>query len=241
MIQEKKCDSAMFVTLTWDTDHVPISRNGFMTLQKKPLQDFFKRLRKLSTLQLKYYAVGEYGGKTRRPHYHLILFNSNAANVIKAWTLGGKPIGHCHFGDVNGASVGYTLKYMTKPSKIPLHRNDDRLREFSLMSKGLGADYLSPAMVQYHKNDLNDRMNCVLPDGKIIAMPRYYKDKIYTEQERKNVAWYAIVENIKREAERLAEGVKQYGSEAEYIRAKTYKHHEQFQKMYNESERNRNL
>lgn len=230
--------SAMFVTLTFDTEHVPISRNGFMTLDKKPLQLFFKRLRKLSTLQIKYYAVGEYGGKTMRPHYHIILFNSNYSDVDKAWTLDGKRIGHSHFGNVNGASVGYTLKYMTKPSKIPMHRNDDRLPEFSLMSKGLGAVYLTDAMVRYHKADLENRMNCVLPDGKVIAMPRYYKDKIYTEQERKQIAWYAIAENIKRELEYERKMLDKYGYDLKE-KMRVERDINSFQKMYANAEKAR--
>lgn len=214
LMQHEKVMPARFVTLTYDTDHVPISRNGFMTLDKTDLQKFFKRLRKLQPEnKISYYAVGEYGSDFTRPHYHLILFNSNPNNVIRAWSLENRPIGHCHFGDVTGASVGYTLKYLDKFSKIPMHRNDDRQREFGLMSKGLGAGYLTPQMVKYHKADLVNRMNCVLADGKIISMPRYYKDKIYTEQERKKIAWHAIAENIKREQEYWAEQERLYGIE----------------------------
>lgn len=142
MQQEKVSDSAHFVTLTYNTDHVPISEKGFMTLVKADLQKFFKRLRKLSaedSLPIKYYACGEYGGTRHRPHYHVILFNSNPGDVIKAWCLDGKPLGTPYFGTVTGASIGYTLKYITKKGKFPLHANDDRISEFSLMSKGLAA------------------------------------------------------------------------------------------------------
>lgn len=134
MNEEKKSSSAFFLTLTYDTKHVDITKNGFMTLNKKHMQDFMKRLRKRNQEKLKYFLVGEYGGKTKRPHYHLILFNAVLDTVQPAWELGS-----VHYGLVTGASVGYTLKYMMKPSKIPMHKNDDRLKEFSLMSKGLGS------------------------------------------------------------------------------------------------------
>lgn len=186
----KISSSANFITLTYDTKHIPISRNGFMDLRVRDLQLFFKRLRKAHSPELgidgksiKYYAVGEYGGRSMRPHYHVIMFNSKLELIQSAWQLG-----HVHYGNVQGASVGYTLKYITKPSKVPLHKNDDRLREFSVMSKGLGKNYLTPAMVAWHKRDLDNRMYLNLEDGKKCSMPRYYKEKLYSEDERKVIA-----------------------------------------------------
>lgn len=134
MQEDKISSSALFVTMTYADNQAKRTRNNYLTLDKKHVQDFFKRLRKNSkTDGIKYYAVGEYGGKTARPHYHAIIFNARPEQVIKAWTKGSVFIG-----DVNGASVGYTLKYISKPGRIPYHRNDDRLREFALMSKGWG-------------------------------------------------------------------------------------------------------
>lgn len=145
MQQDKHADSAYFITLTYDTTNVPITRRGYMVLRKRDLQLFFKRLRKREgSVQdvlhdkrdkkpIKYYAVGEYGGQFKRPHYHVILFNlSSPELVLDTWNKG-----EVHFGFVSGASVGYTLKYMSKQSQIPMHKNDDRIREFALMSKDL--------------------------------------------------------------------------------------------------------
>lgn len=134
MQQDKIAQSSLFITLTYDTTTVPITERGWMSLSKRDLQLFFKRLRKaessMGKSQLKYYAVGEYGTRTRRPHYHVILFNSQIEKVQSAWDKG-----QVHYGQVSGASVGYTLKYMSKPKTIPLHKNDDRQPEFALMSK----------------------------------------------------------------------------------------------------------
>lgn len=187
LLQEDKISkSSYFITLTYDTSNVPISPNGFMSLSKRDVQLFFKRLRKAHTdAGIKYYAVGEYGGKSFRPHYHLLLFNAKIELIQPAWDLG-----NIHYGKVTGASVGYTLKYMSKVSRIPMHCNDDRVPEFGLMSKGLGANYLTDNMVKWHKDVLNLRMYCNLPDGKKISMPRYYKDKIYTEDERSVIAFF---------------------------------------------------
>jgi hypothetical protein len=182
--------SALFLTLTYDTQYVPITENGYMTLKLSDLQKFFKRLRKLENEKLKYYAVGEYGSTKKRPHYHVILFNANPNNIERAWALNNKSIGTYHIGDVSDASIGYTLKYMSKKSQIPMHNNDDRKKEFSVMSKGLGSNYLTKNMINWHKMDLEKRMYVPIKDGKKIAMPRYYKDKIYNEDEKAKINAY---------------------------------------------------
>lgn len=150
MQQDKDSLTAHFITLTYGTEQIPISQNGFLNLQKRDLQLFFKRLRKAHAVlykklqipnserrPIKYYAVGEYGTIRKRPHYHVIIFDCFIELVQEAWTdpKTKQPIGEIHYGTVSEASVGYTLKYMSKPSKIPLHQRDDRQKEFSLMSK----------------------------------------------------------------------------------------------------------
>jgi hypothetical protein len=65
----------LFVTLTYDNAHKP--RCG---VRKEDIQNFMKRLRRnLDKLNIehdiRYFACGEYGKKTHRPHYHLILWN----------------------------------------------------------------------------------------------------------------------------------------------------------------------
>ncbi|WMC01478.1 replication initiator protein [Microvirus D_HF4_274] len=211
MLQELKgAYSAKFITLTYETTKVPLSRAGRMDLSKRDLQLFFKRLRKAQGVQndkydgdpvrsipapIKYYSCGEYGGETSRPHYHVILFNASIELIQPAWNLG-----HIHYGDVSPASVGYCLKYMLK-RKTKYSRYDDREREFSLMSKGLGSSYLSPGMLSFHKLDLENRMCCNLAGNKKIAMPRYYKDKIYSEQEREKISEFFKSETQKQEIE----------------------------------------
>lgn len=73
-----------FVTLTYDEDHLP--RTWYSadqetgeavmaaTLSKRDLQLFFKRLRKNTGQQVRYFCAGEYGDETKRPHYHCIIF-----------------------------------------------------------------------------------------------------------------------------------------------------------------------
>lgn len=179
-------DSAYFVTLTYDTDHVPITDKGYMSLDKKAVQDYIKRLRKreAENFQIKYFAVGEYGSKRMRPHYHLIVFNVvDTDNLFRAWSHRGKDFGNVHVGMVEGASIAYVLKYMVKEGKIPVHKNDDRVKEFRLMSKGLGKNYLSVQTIKYHRQDLSLKF-LTIEDGIKVPMPRYFSERIWTKEER---------------------------------------------------------
>lgn len=184
-------DIALFVTLTYNSDFVPISDRGFMTLRPNDLTLFMKRLRKylpVGSSKVSYFAVGEYGGKTMRPHYHYLLFNAPHSVVERAWRVDNVSIGDIHYGEglgINAAEVGYCLKYMSKPGKVPLHCNDDRVPEFQRCSKGIGLNYLSDAVNKWHHDDLLNRFYLPYEDGKKLAIPRYYKDKLYTEVERK--------------------------------------------------------
>jgi hypothetical protein len=239
MKEGERSETALFVTLTYDTKYVPLTKNGYMTLNKRDIQTYMKRLRKLSDTKLKYYVCGEYGSKRDRPHYHMIIFNADAEKVQRAWSeyragFGYVPFGSIYIGEVNEASIGYTLKYMQKPGKIPKHKNDDRLKEFSLMSKGLGQNYLSDVMITWHKKDLVNRMYVPIKDGKKIAMPRYYKDKMYSDSQKLLINNHLKIvmsdEALKAELELIEE----FGVFAEKILVE--RHSNSFKKMYKNSQ-----
>lgn len=199
--EEKRSSSAHFITLTYEPKFVPISPNGHMTLDKKAFPLFMKRLRKLvfahgvrmyadDTLctdlvpTLKYYACGEYGTEKSRPHYHAIVFNVPDDEMFyQAWTVNGEALGDVHVGQVSSDSIAYCTGYINKGQGSTPRRNDDRVPEFSLMSKGLGSNYVTDEIKQYHLADLN--RNFLTKDGgDIISLPRYYRDRIYNDDER---------------------------------------------------------
>lgn len=178
MQEDARAYNSFFVTFTYDTDHVPISDSGFMTLRKRDFQLFMKRLRKHEHPGVvKYYCVGEYGTKTWRPHFHAIMYNVDIAKVEEEWYLGA-----VHVGDVTQGSAAYTVKYISKEKRIPHFSGDDRVPEFSLMSKGLGSGYLSDEVVRWHKRSF-DRNFVTIPGGGKLSMPRYYRNKIFDEDE----------------------------------------------------------
>lgn len=186
MQEYKVSSSAHFVTLTYDPEHVPISEHGFMTLDKSEFPRYMKRLRKIvprGTI-LKYYACGEYGSKNSRPHYHAIIFNCPKDEFFfDVWSLGGVHFGGVNVGQVTQNSVAYTMKYIDKSVFKSRHSRDDRVPEFALMSKGLGQSFVTPAIKSFYKADLS--RNFLTRDGGYkIAMPRYYRERVFDEDER---------------------------------------------------------
>lgn len=191
LVQEyNSSQAASFVTLTYNTESVPITEHCFMTLRKKDLQDYMKRLRyhqeqidwyykkilKESGMEddgvrmpkIKYYAVGEYGSTYERPHYHIILFNADDDIVVSAWNNQGE----VHIGEVNVKSIGYCLDYIVGIGDIPKHQRDDRINQFALMSKGLGKSYITKRMIKWH---LAKTIKVITPDGELLT----YRDRYY--------------------------------------------------------------
>ena len=190
-------DSALFITLTYNDASIPRNR-GIATLNKKDLQDYIKRLRnshvayvsrelgirksevKNHSKQIRYYAVGEYGSKTNRPHYHILLFNYDIANLkpIEAqWknTQTGHPLGFVDIGKVSSASINYTTKYMFKQ----WGKKDLRQRPFTNMSRRpmIGTGFLNE-----YKNYLREFELTTIRDkkGTLRKLPKAYLYKIYT-------------------------------------------------------------
>ncbi len=190
--QQKISQSSCFITLTYED--TPLSQSGTPTLSKTDFQRFIKRLRKKhitsqSKTTLKYYACGEYGNQYGRPHYHAIMFNmpqnwiKKSDTILKAWGLGHIFIAPCTNGRIN-----YVTKYILKSGKSPIDYEtgeiyqEDRVPEFSLMSKNMGLNYLTPQMVKYHIE--NQISHVTLSGGTLTSLPRYYRDKIFSEREK---------------------------------------------------------
>lgn len=108
-------DNSLFVTLTYDDDHLPVmvddgskhimKGKGYSsnycckgaTLFMKDSQDWLKRLRRNLDYHygirsgVRYYLAGEYGSNTLRPHYHVCLFGVPTDSLV--------PIGKNKLGD----------------------------------------------------------------------------------------------------------------------------------------------
>lgn len=166
-----------FVTLTYADAHLKW-HEGHPQLHREHVQLFLKRVRKAG-YKLRYYGVGEYGSKTFRPHYHLLLFGDVPEAVIrKQWIYG-----QVHIGTVTEQSVMYCLSYMINKNNWKMSKG--RVRTFNMMSKGIGKNYLSPAMIKWHRAD---RKNYINDHGVRRHLPRYYKLKIFSKVDLVRIA-----------------------------------------------------
>lgn len=174
--EQKNWKYSYFVTLTYDNEHLPITPNKLMTLKKEDYQLFFKRLRKNSQTKVMFYIAGEYGGKTHRPHYHAIIFSNKEITdfILKAWYYGA-----VYFGDVQDASVRYTVGYLEKGGMVKFgdENKDDRVEEFSSMSRGIGKSYLTPEVFRRLKSKAEAQY--IWYNGHKISIPRYFKKKLF--------------------------------------------------------------
>ena len=168
---------SLFLTLTYDEENLPYFGNA-PCFRKKDLQDFFKRLR--HKCKFRYYVVSEYGSKTKRPHYHALFFNfeGNINEIPKEWKKG-----HVHIGSVTSASINYCAAYVITKQHYEYDKDDPR-RPFALHSRrpALGANYVE-RYSRYHRDGRKNHAVRPFGAGK-VALPRYYKEKIFSKFER---------------------------------------------------------
>lgn len=151
---------SQFVTLTYEDNKLPRLLHGGLpvglaTLVPRDLQLFLKRLRRDYPTKLRFYAVGEYGDQTFRPHYHAGIFGFQPCE--RGQTLRSRT-GRCEWsrccptcklvgdtwgkGDIEVRALGtekceylarYVVKKMTKKEDARLK---NRHPEFSRQSRG---------------------------------------------------------------------------------------------------------
>lgn len=194
----KDSEQSVFVTLTYDNEHLPIKEvvdeeSGAIwyvqTVMKEDVQAFMKRFRNhFPGTCIRYYAISEYGDerKTFRPHYHIIFFFDKFHDVEdileavrKSWK---SPEVTC--GQLDEGAVIYCTYYCLSHNNIPDGANSN----FRLVSRGgrkghgLGFSYVEK-MGKWHQ----DRVDFAMPvEGQdVLNMPRYYRMKIFTEDQQK--------------------------------------------------------
>lgn len=190
-------DQAWFVTLTYDDAHVPKTYTvdhdtgevlaPAMTLRARDLQLFFKLLRRhFPNDKIRFFAAGEYGTNSLRPHYHAIIFGLHLDDLIlykrsvlgynyfnsealsRCWIDGatGESRGYVVAGDVSWDTCAYVARYILKKQKgatADMYAKIGIEPEFSRMSRkpGIGRQYYEdhPEIWQY------DKINVRTPSG----------------------------------------------------------------------------
>ncbi|WNK14120.1 MAG: replication initiator protein [Microvirus sp.] len=219
LLQEQKNSIlSTFLTLTYNEENIPkrSERSIYKKDQsqkyipnKSELQRYFKRVR-VKEKGLKYYAVAEYGCKLGRPHYHAIVFNCDNSTLVREWrnVETGDALGFVTTDQVTEASIHYVTGYIIdkmgdvqENGKIKNTWSIDDIRPFALMSKGLGKIYLKHN-TKFHKKNFT---KITIKEGGIKQqLPRYLVEKIFNENERKELA-INLVEEIKRKKISLEE------------------------------------
>lgn len=166
------------------------------TLCPKDLQDFIKRLRRYSEYhygkQIRFYACGEYGSKTARPHYHMIVYGlplkpitpdvwrsvKNGNTVFECvelesiWHKGNVIVGQCTY-----ETCGYVARYMLKKKKGQygeFYRTFNLVPEFTRMSlkPGIGQKYYENNAAEIYQND--EIFLTTEKKGIKVKPPRYF-------------------------------------------------------------------
>lgn len=179
LLESSYWDAVSFLTLTYDDEHLPgqmVDVDGMPvlmpTLVKRDVQLFTKRLRKaLDGRRIKFFACGEYGDHTHRPHYHMILFGvhplTDYAAVCDSWHSGFtmlKPVQDGGFAYV----AGYVVDKLNGMMADDVYRG--RQAPFSLCSKGLGKSFLDDV----DKDKLLYDMYIQGFNGVKYPIPRYF-------------------------------------------------------------------
>lgn len=111
-----------FLTLTYDDQHLPFDGS----LRKRDFQLFMKRFRKKCGSNIRFFHCGEYGEKTRRPHYHACIFNYDFPDKVLYNIRDGNrlfispilsglwPFGFSTIGALTFETAAYTARYIMK-------------------------------------------------------------------------------------------------------------------------------
>lgn len=184
MSEEIRHDSkAQFVTLTMSNmSFLELrktikkgSENDIMTLA---VRRFLERIRKETGKSVKHWFITELGEERGRIHIHGIMWCE--PELINKWKYG-----HVFIGThVNEATIFYITKYITKQNPI----NKTFIGKI-LCSAGIGSAYLKRKDSnnnKYKESGTNETYR--LRNGVKINLPMYYRNKIYSEEE-KELLW----------------------------------------------------
>lgn len=192
-----------FLTLTYAPEHLP--EKG--SLEPEHLVRFIKRLRKrLDRHQttIRYYAVGEYGEKLERPHYHLLIFGWDFPDrYFWKYSKSGEPLyrspelealwtkGHSTIGETTWESAAYAARYTLKKinGERAVNHYKDKLPEFIRLSlkPGIGHNWIEKYWRDVYAND-----QVVIRKGneyKTYSPPRYYDKWL---QENQPMVWEKV-------------------------------------------------
>lgn len=206
-------DSCYFLTLTYSPDKISTIQRFYpdpdtgeampsLSLNKSDFQGFMKRLRRRldysSGDKIRFYAAGEYGESTHRPHYHCIIFGLKIPDLrfYKKSALGHIyynsewlneiwGFGYVVVGRVTMDSAGYVARYVTKKYTGDYKQFYEIFNidpEFSLCSRrpGIAREYY-----EQHKDEIYqfDRVNLSAAERGYSFKPPPYYDRLFEDSD----------------------------------------------------------
>lgn len=177
-----------FVTLTFSNENlIKLCKEKKITESNAiagiAVRRFMERWRKIYGKSLKHWLITELGHEnTERIHLHGILFADTEITkdtLEKIWKYGRADNGkYC-----NEKSIGYIVKYVTK---IDIKHKTFKAQIFC--SAGIGKNYINEFNLDAHKyRPKNTKEYYTLNNGCKVALPIYYRNKLFTEDERDNL------------------------------------------------------
>lgn len=137
-------------------------------------QKFLKRLRfhikAKYDEEIRFYAVSEYGPRTYRPHWHLLLFfnSDRLSEVISQLVSESWSYGHSNCELAKGGAASYVASYVNSNVCLPsLYLQHKEIRARSFHSKGYGNNHVFPTQATIHELD---RMSSILLNGESISV-----------------------------------------------------------------------
>lgn len=185
-------------------------------IAKIGMRRFLERWRKKHKKSVKHWCVTELGQeRTENIHIHGIIFTDEIEDIKSLWQYGIVFIG----GYVNESSVAYMTKYVNKIDPIHQEYNPK-----ILTSAGIGSDWINGQEAirnRYKEGGTNE--SYTYRTGLKGNLPTYYRNKIYTEEEREKL-WIKKIEEKVRYVNGfkidISNGEEQYWRSIEHARKK---------------------
>ena len=205
-----------FLTVTYSDEYLKTTKvvntetgeiNEGISLSKEDHQKFIKRLRKAyPEIKIQYVLAGEYGSKTQRPHYHLIIyglpleqeqFKKVGVNNLNQPTWELKKLsdiwgmGYVNIGRVTWQSAAYVARYTLKKAfkKDKLwYEMQGMLPEYIVWSNGIGKQYFLDNYEKIYKTDsvpITSKIGLLKPPRSYDRMLKEIDPKLFAEIKRK--------------------------------------------------------
>lgn len=146
-----------------------------------------ERFRKKTKKAPRHFLITELGHtNSERIHLHGIVWEDKRI-IEETWKYGNVYIGEW----VDGRTITYITKYITKVDKI--HKG---YKQAIFLSKGIGREYVTRNKHIHQFNGENTNTKYKLKDGREIELPRYYKEKLWNEEEREELYLNTLNKNI---------------------------------------------